>query len=238
MDLIDVLIGIREAQREVAGGIFHVPGTRGADGRADVRLDAVNGTEPVGVGKEQRAVLLALERCAGAGGNALQVESDSWQLMLKATENPGERQVGRERRRHELVGGVCRKGAEVIVEEVVPRADPELDGRVGRKLPSRAAFPVAIHDDDALDRDGAGALSAEQLARVESAVASAAENDEAHTQACPLAAAAAASRSLKTLRFVEWPGLTRAFGSMKWTALFTAMQASPKPVAMSSSFPA
>src|SRR5690606_2753278 len=57
-----------------------------------------------------------------------------------------------------------------------------------------------------------------------------------HFQSQP-AAASASSRSLKTFRFVEWPGLYRAFGSISCTAWLTAMAASLKPVAISSSLP-
>ena len=41
----------------------------------------------------------------------------------------------------------------------------------------------------------------------------------------------------KIAMFDEWPGLTFALGLMKCTALFTAVHASPAPVAMSLSFP-
>lgn len=42
---------------------------------------------------------------------------------------------------------------------------------------------------------------------------------------------------LNAAALVEWPGSTFALGSMKWTALLTAIAASPKPVEIRSSLP-
>ena len=241
VNLVDALADGGEAKCEIPCGILHVPGARRTDGRADVRLDAMHGAEPVRMGEEERAILLALERRSCTGREALEGGLEAGQLAVQRAEHPGEREVRSERRRNELVIGARRQLREVFIEEVIPSRCPEFNGRVGRQLSCGPAGRIMIDNQDAFGADRSGACGAKQLARVKGAVAAATEDREAHgvaTQACPLAAAAAASRSLNTLRFVEWPGLTRAFGSMKWTALLTAMQASPKPVAMSSSLPA
>src|SRR5262245_29325221 len=124
-------------------------------------------------------IALFLERRSGQLAERLEREANRRVIGAQGAHEPTEAEVRIERRGHELV---WRGGCGVLekrVEEIVPAAPLESDAIGDFRFSGCTGRGVVVHNDDFLAGDCARVSSAQELARVERAVATAAQDDEA-----------------------------------------------------------